>query len=1526
MQSQIRLIHLLLVTCVLSITPIVSSTFSVSAIAQTVSSRKVEADRLLKQGNEQIDKNQAQEALKTLQQALAIYQAVNDRLGEGKTFKSIGNAYRSLKDYEKALAQQQQALAIALEIKDQDLEARALNNIGLAYQDLNNPTKVIEFFQKSLTVSQNSQNRKMIMIGSRNLGQWYNSQRDYNKAIEILQQGLEIAKATQDRQEEGYSYFNLGTSLYNLEKYPDAINYFRQSAVIAKERKDDREETVTLKALGATYQAAIDYEKAIAVYQQALVIVQGSLKDKELEVELLRNIAVCHSFLLKQPRTSLQLTQAMEFAEKLIQANQQQAQPKPENEMAGLELTAQAQTRLALYYAEQGEYELEQKYNLSVIETSQKGIRFIESQKKTEISELFKGEFYTFIGSSYNLLGESEKATEAFEKSLPLLQERNKTNYANAKLSLFILQAAKASTLEELNQILAAIEEFTPLAEKLFDKNSVWLLAGGNFHAYAKQIEIYLSLNEFKKAEQVAQKIVDLGKHYDRKDFTLSGLASLQQIYLLQGQLKKASEIQNLAIEIQSKSEPQSENDKAFAIVQAIGLAENYRNFGEVSQSIKVEEEALKKMREIVLAKIDPSIRGNLVKGQALILHGLSLSYAALGDRAKSLQFQQEYIDFGLKSGVPELKFEGLLSKAQLAISEQNLSQSADLTQQAIALLPLLHDREEQGSTERAVTALTQLSQIFVLQENYKAALEKAQQAYNQAEKSNNPDSLITALQALAYIYGSKGDVAKSFSFAPQLIAANQKNPNAYRRSITLLGLGNSFYGWGDYQSSRAFFDRALEDSKQVRVKSWELLLKQSLAEIAWAEGNTSKALELLREDVSASSSDFAYFELARQRILAIIYGETGKNAEAMLAANKALALAQKLRNSEVEKGMLSVIGSLHRKTGNNQAAIESFQTALSIRSSTVVKFEERSNVGIYMGLAQVYAAQKQTATAIAFYKKAVNGTEETRQLIKTADLKLQRSYLDATVDFGRVKRSDIYRQLADLLLSQGQVLEAQQVLELLKIQEIREFDRATRAKISATGELLGLDPTERTIVEKYGSYINFIQQVRSCQEKTTPCPEIANLAALREQAKAEYDHYIQDLNADSEKLKNKDKENFLDPRNSLSAKAAKLLEKRTDRAVIYSLVTDKSIWFVIATQDAPLRTFEVQNVSRKELSKAVGEFRGAMEKCQQSRYVCTTADTEAIKQISQKLHRWLFPPELQKELPPDKIKHLMFSLDRNIRYIPMSALFDGKNYLIEKYAISTITTADRPENELFSQTAQATSVLAMGASQFPDGLPPLPNVEIELKAIVRTNNQDRLGIYPGLEFLNQNFSKNNLQNSLPGRNILHLASHGVFSLRSPYDSYISLGDRNKLSIPDIRAISNLNGIDLVVLSACQTALGGREDEEGIEIMGSAFLQNQAKSVMASLWNVDDISTSLLMQQVYQNLAKNTPQSPITRAEALRQAQLQFIKGKTTIADGDRLRARASLHPKAVNFTPNSTPDFRHPYYWSPFVLMGSGF
>lgn len=517
----------------------------------------------------------------------------------------------------------------------------------------------------------------------------------------------------------------------------------------------------------------------------------------------------------------------------------------------------------------------------------------------------------------------------------------------------------------------------------------------------------------------------------------------------------------------------------------------------------------------------------------------------------------------------------------------------------------------------------------------------------------------------------------------------------------------------------------------------------------------------------------------------------------------------------------------------------------------------------IYAGLGRAYADLNQPDEAIKNFREAFTRAEEVRRGFQGLTPDLQASFWETIADFDKVKTVDLYRQYADLLLKQGRTAEAQQVLDLINVRDLRE------ARTQA----------------KNNSLIALGFKIQECEQKKCSPSERSQLLDQVEAINTQYDKDLKAIENEIKSRFNKDDGAF-DPR--FKSKPKEIVEAQPGTVMISPFVLEDKMWLLLTAPGGVNKAFEVK-VSRKELGQAVKEFRDLMEYCEK-RYGtnCTDADIPKIQLASKKLYDLLIKP-LEPELKANPVKNLVFGLDRVIRYVPMSALYDGKQYLIEKYSIynilsSTLTDVKKPN----LQATKDTQVLAMGVS---DGL---PNVEKEIDNIVK--------IYPGLKFLNEKFDFRTLRDNLAGKQILHLATHGQFisdKKNKTYESYVLLGKDERLTTSKIKKLTGLDKIHLVVLSACRTALADSLEQDGIEINSTAyeFMIGGAKSVIASLWEVSDPSTAQLMEEFYKNLATGK----MTKSEALRKAQLSL------------------LHPT------NKSTEYSHPYYWSPFILMGNG-
>lgn len=325
--------------------------------------------------------------------------------------------------------------------------------------------------------------------------------------------------------------------------------------------------------------------------------------------------------------------------------------------------------------------------------------------------------------------------------------------------------------------------------------------------------------------------------------------------------------------------------------------------------------------------------------------------------------------------------------------------------------------------------------------------------------------------------------------------------------------------------------------------------------------------------------------------------------------------------------------------------------------------------------------------------------------------------------------------------------------------------------------------------------------------------------------------------------------------------------------AVIYPIILPDRLEVIVSIPGQPLHNYTTYQ-HQTEVESILGRMRQSLN----------PAYSEAERlQLYQQAYSWLIEPAVA-QLEEFSIKTLVFVLDGSLRNLPMAALYDGKQYLLEKYqiAISPGLQLLQPQN-LATKKIQA---IAGGLSEANQGYVALPGVEQELNKIDTQIKSEIL--------LNQDFTQPNLQATIDEQSfsILHLATHGRFSSNAQ-DTYI-LTWNGKINVKEFntlirsRGTDRSNRIELLVLSACQTAEGDRRATLGL---AGLAVRSGASSTLGTLWAVRDRSTTQLMSEFYQYLG----QPGVTRAEALRRAQLSLLKG-----------------------------EYNHPVYWAAFVLIGN--
>ncbi len=326
--------------------------------------------------------------------------------------------------------------------------------------------------------------------------------------------------------------------------------------------------------------------------------------------------------------------------------------------------------------------------------------------------------------------------------------------------------------------------------------------------------------------------------------------------------------------------------------------------------------------------------------------------------------------------------------------------------------------------------------------------------------------------------------------------------------------------------------------------------------------------------------------------------------------------------------------------------------------------------------------------------------------------------------------------------------------------------------------------------------------------------------------------------------------------------------------AVVYPIILPDRLAVVVSRPGLPLVHYETR-LPQTDIEAAIAQLQ---------LYLNPHFFEADRLQVSQQLYDWLIRPA--EDFLVDT-QTLVFVLDGTLRNLPMAVLHDGQHYLVERYSIALSPGLQLLEPQSLNVGGQL-DVLTGGLSTSQQGFSALPGVDTEVNQIAAT--------LPTTQLLNQTFTTERLKRALSNVpfSVVHLATHGQFSSRAE-DTFLVTWD-GRINVQDLDALLQprrrdpQQPLELLVLSACQTATGDKRAALGLAGMA---LRSGARSTLATLWQVKDESTATLMVQFYQQLAENPD---MTKAQALRAAQLSLLK----------------------------QPQYQHPFYWGPFVLVGN--
>lgn len=830
-------------------------------------------------------------------------------------------------------------------------------------------------------------------------------------------------------------------------------------------------------------------------------------------------------------------------------------------------------------------------------------------------------------------------------------------------------------------------------------------------------------------------------------------------------------------------------------------------------------------------------------------------------------------------------------------------------------------------------------------------AYSQAAQAYGEALRmldatpASGPDVVAAALGGLGLVEQTLGQWDAAQAHLERALHLDEKRlgPAHPDVALALSNLGDLHRSRGDFDRALPMYERALA-IRRAAVPADAVATANSLGKLAYAMenlGQFERSLALsrealaLRERALPPGHPFIASALAS---LADTLRRLHRLDEARQAYDRALALRraalpaghadiadtlhhlawlQQLRGElpQAERGAREALaireqalGAHHARTAETLARLGSIVGA-SGRADEAVALQQRAFAAALASgapqaqfetgalLAARYQAMGQRQPAVFIGKLAVNAMQRIRSQSRSIDPALQRSLLQ--------EHSGVYRELAGWLVDLGRIAEAEQVLAMLK--EVELADLVQRADVQRTqADLTGAEPaaartgaalTARGVAASTELAVLMARQRAGEKFGET---ERAQLTALRQQQvqwQIEFEQWVGGLKT---------------ALTGAPVASAQVLAQGTELQTLVRpdpgavglsyIVGDERLAIVLATGRGSFGR-EVA-ATRVEINRLVAALRQAID---------ARAD---VRPAAQALYRLLIEP-VAADLAAAQATTLVLSLTDSLRYLPFAALHDGQRYLVERYALANWLQAGGTPTGAAPADWQ---IAGLGAARGAAGFKPLPAVPGELAGIVR-DARNPGGALPGQVLLDADFNRGGLDDALSGRfSVVHIASHFDFRPGDPARSVLLLGDGQTVSLRELSAMDYL-GVQLLTLSACNTATGGGINENGAEVEGlaAAVRRQGARSVLASLWPVADASTAALMQGFYTARGQG-------RAKALREAQLALLHGKARAGAAAGLAERGVRAPAAGAPAAAATDPARpwaHPYFWAPFTLSG---
>ncbi|MBD1895856.1 CHAT domain-containing protein [Coleofasciculus sp. FACHB-129] len=806
------------------------------------------------------------------------------------------------------------------------------------------------------------------------------------------------------------------------------------------------------------------------------------------------------------------------------------------------------------------------------------------------------------------------------------------------------------------------------------------------------------------------------------------------------------------------------------------------------------------------------------------------------------------------------------LTLSFLASAFEQLGQWTEATKAITQSLQLLANNKQQTSDRQLILAqvLNTQGNLQLTQGQESDAVETWQQAEAAYQKAGDEVGILGSQINQARALQALGLYKRATMILEEVEKTLQKQPDSALKVAGLRNLGNTLRLVGDLDRTRIVLQQSLAIAERLREESRLSLdedesasdisgILMSLGNTVRAQGETDTALKFYRQ--AAETAPLPTTKIQAQVIQLNLLIEAKRSAEAQtlwtqiqpqlaelppsrLAVYTQIDFAQSLMKIGREGGG----GVTEPILASARLLANALQQARSLNDARAESYALGSLGTLYEQTRQWDNAQELTRQALIL-----------AQIINAPDIAYQWQW-----HLGRLLKAqgDINNSKPDAIGSSH--THKAGVNEAMRASAIAAYTEAVNTLSYLRKDLVSINTDvqfsfRESVEPVYRELVELLLQSPQGGE-----PSQQNLKQAREVIEslqlAELDNFFQEA--------------------CLTAKPVQVDQINPQTAIIYPIILPNRL--------AVILSFPKQPLSYYETSLPQSEVERILDQMQQS--LRPTSFTQERLPIAKQVYDLLLR-SAEDKLAASGVTTLVFVLDSSLRNLPMAALYDGQKYLIEKYNIALAPGLQLLQPQPLER--QQLKGLVGGLSEARQGFSALPSVAIEVNQIESE--------IPSQVLLDQTFTSTTLQSQLNSAPfpVIHLATHGRFSSRAEDTFILTWDDRINVKQLDTllrsREQGELNPIELLVLSACQTATGDRRAALGL---AGLAVRSGARSTLATLWSVNDRSTAFFMVEFYQGLG----QPGVTKSQAVRTAQLELLK----------------------------QPQYEHPYYWAPFILLGN--